>query len=273
MKTRLTYRLLASALCALMLCAVFGFTASAVKLENPIVQHADSTISPELGNGGLYLGSETVTVSNENGFRSVYVYFSLQKTKNGNFEQKIYDVYSREEGEELITSLEIEIPYPEGEFYQANYNISVVNVEGQNDTFNLQMTSVSTIMRSYSHLVADDKLILDEGELNEVRGELMNVKGTLSDAVKAERDAAIATLDALEAKSRENIAAKEAAVNEKIDAKEAAVNEKIDALQAELDRQIPTWAVILISCGISVAVSLIVLGGFVFFSKRKKPLA
>ena len=163
MKTRLTYRLLASALCALMLCAVFGFTASAVKLENPIVQHADSTISPELGNGGLYLGSETVTVSNENGFRSVYVYFSLQKTKNGNFEQKMYDVYSRKEGEELITSLEIEIPYPEGEFYQANYNISVVNVEGQSDTFNLQMTSVSTIMRSYSHLVADDKLILDEG--------------------------------------------------------------------------------------------------------------
>ena len=191
---------------------------------------------------------------------------------NGNFEQKMYDVYSRKEGEELITSLEIEIPYPEEKFYQANYNISVVNVEGQSDTFNLQMTSVSTIMRSYSHLVADDKLILDEGELTEVRKELMNVKGTLSDAVKAERDAAIAKLDALEAKSRENIAAKEAAVNEKIDAKEAAVNEKIDVLQAELDRQIPTWAVILISCGISVAVSLIVLGGFVFISKRRKSL-
>ena len=49
------------------------------------------------------------------------------------------------------------------------------------------------------------------------------------------------------------------------------VNEKIDALQAELDRQLPQWAVLLISGGISVAVSLIVLGGFVFISKRKKP--
>ena len=263
MKTKRAFirKTTAGLLCVLMLLGTFGPSVSAVKLENPQVITSETTISPDIESEDYYLGSETFTVSDEAGLMFVSVRYQLFK-ENDSFlsyeaDYVVY-TYASDPEKKPLTSIEIEIPYPEDDFYRAVYSVHISNMNGQYKSFPVQMISVDYIMEKALKAQTVYGLELDDYTIAEVRNILTNAKGNISDTVLAERDAVLAQLDALEAKIE---ASKKAEADEK-----QALLDRVD----RLERQLPAWAVILISVAASTVLTSVAWVGYLSWAKKKK---
>ena len=220
----------------------------------------------------IYMGSATVTVTDNLGIADITVYAQF-RTKDGNFDNMDKVVFHYEGGA-LVTTYQIDLIPPTIDFHDGFYSVDVTDMAGNRKMYDYYFKGAAYYERAASRYTADTVRVSDEGDLKDLRAELASVKGVVSPENAASRNATLAYLDGLLAAIKEKDAAALAQATEV-----GALREESNAARAELallqekeEKRLSAGAIIAITAGGTLALTV---GGFalLWFVIKRKSLA
>ena len=226
-----------------------------------LVQDRQIPLVPSVFAEEVFFAPENVLITDNLGISSITITINVVD-KQGR--SRALPLQSIDFDNALLPVTTYEIPASalvvDGEVMQYGYSIVVYDLAENRAIYNITVVSVARAALQVLKMTADNVQVSNKLFLQDMRAQLLGARGILSDSVRAERDAVVAHIDTLLAKIDE------------MNAAEATFHTDTQAMSEAFYGKLPTAAVIAISVGSTL---LITLGAFVvmWFAVKKKSFA